>query len=307
VGVTVADPVLAMAAEVGTDDAVTCVGGRTQWDVGGPVATGAREVGAPRGIVAFQPEEMTVRVRAGTTVVALDDELAGAGQTVALPDWEGATVGGVLAVGHSGLRRLGWGPVRDALLEARYVSAEGRVVKAGGPTVKNVSGFDLCRLLVGSLGTIGFLAELVLRTRPRPEAAAWSMGDDVDPFVVLHRLHRPATILWDGATTWVQLDGRAVDVAAQSSVLAAMGFASVDGRPPVPPHRTSVAPGELRAFAATRPPGSFLAEVGIGTVHLAEPGPAPTVDPKVAALNIAIKQRFDPDGRLNPGRDPQRA
>ena len=71
--------------------------------------------------------------------------LAEWGQLVALPP--GGTVGGALAVGRSDVTRLGRGPVRDALLQARVVSAEGHVVKAGGPTVKNVSGFDLCRLV----------------------------------------------------------------------------------------------------------------------------------------------------------------
>ena len=64
-------------------------------------------------------------------------------------------MGGALAVGRSGIRRLGYGPVRDTLLQARYVSPTGEIVKAGGPTVKNVSGFDLCRLLVGSQGPWG--------------------------------------------------------------------------------------------------------------------------------------------------------
>ncbi|MEJ7585628.1 MAG: FAD-binding protein [Acidimicrobiales bacterium] len=111
---------------------MTCEGGRTQWDVGGALEPGTRSVRAPAGVVAFEPAEMTVRVGAGATVVDLDLALAEQGQCVALPAWPGATVGGVLAVGRSGLRRLGYGPVRDTLLEARVVSAEGRLVKAGG-------------------------------------------------------------------------------------------------------------------------------------------------------------------------------
>jgi glycolate oxidase FAD binding subunit len=300
VGVTTAvqDPVVAMADEVGVDGPVTCVGGRTQWDVGGRVEPSAREVRAPTGIVAFQPAEMTVRVRAGTPVAELDEALATGRQTVALPAWDGATVGGVLAVGHSGLRRLGWGPVRDALLEARFVSADAKVVKAGGPTVKNVSGFDLCRVLVGSLGTLGLLAEVVLRTRPQPEASAWYRGVD-DPFAWRATLHRPATILWDGTTTWVQLDGRAVDVADQSAILTGRGFDEVEGPPPIPPHRSSVAPGELASLT-----GAFVAEVGVGTVHWLTPPLPRDVDPKVVELNREVKRRFDPTGRLNPGRDP---
>src|SRR4029077_12080729 len=130
---------------------------------------------------------------------------------------DGATVGGVLAVGRSGIRRLGYGPVRDTLLEARYVSAEGRRVKAGGPVVKNVSGFDLCRLLVGSLGTLGLLAQVVLRCRPLPAVSRWLAGG-ADPFDLLGRLYRPSSILWDGTTTWVLLEGHAAVLTDQARV-----------------------------------------------------------------------------------------
>jgi FAD/FMN-containing dehydrogenase len=311
--VSVADPILVMADEVGSEGPVTCVGGRTQWLVGGPVggsvgtstATKPREVRAPVGLVTFEAAEMTVRVRAGTTVTELDDALGAANQTVALPGWDGATVGGVLAVGQSGLRRLGWGPVRDALLEARYVSAEGAVVKAGGPTVKNVSGFDLCRLLVGSLGTIGLLAEVVLRTRPRPEVSAWLAGP-VEPFSLRRRLHRPASILWDGTTTWVLLDGRGVDVSDQSAMLVSMGMAGVEGPPSIPPHRTSMNPGGLSSLAVTAAAETFVAEVGVGTVHLSTPRSPRAPSAEVLELGRRIKDRFDPAHRLNPGRDPAR-
>jgi glycolate oxidase FAD binding subunit len=283
------------AAEVGPAGAgpVVAVGGRTQWDVGSPVDVAAREVRAPAGIVSFEPAEMTVRAGAGTTVADLDAALGEAGQCIALPDADGATVGGVLAVGHSGLRRLGWGPVRDVLLEARYVSADGTIVKAGGPTVKNVSGFDLCRLLVGSLGTLGLIGEVVLRTRPRPLVQQWFAGP-ADPHEVRRLLYRPASVLWDGTTTWVLLDGHPDDVASQA-VLA--GLAEVDGPPPLPPHRWSVEPGQLPTLT-----GTFVAEVGVGVVHHTEPAPARTVAPEVAALHRRIKALFDPTGRLAPGR-----
>ena len=180
----------AFAAEVGDESAgpVTCVGGRTQWD-GGSGARGptARRCARRPASSAFEPAEMTVRVRAGTTVADLDAALAEHGQTVALPAWPGATVGGVLAVGRSGVRRLGYGPVRDTVLEVQAVTASGTVVKAGGPTVKNVSGYDLCRLLVGSLGTLAFIGEVVLRTRPLARVEPW-VASGVDPFDAL----RPA-------------------------------------------------------------------------------------------------------------------
>jgi FAD/FMN-containing dehydrogenase len=285
------------AEEVGAKDPVVPVGGRTQWSVGGTPSPDAREVRAPNGIVEFSPAEMIVRVRAGTPVVDVDAALAEAGQTVALPDWSGATVGGVLAVGHSGLRRLGWGPVRNTLLEARYVSAEGKLVKAGGPVVKNVTGFDLCRLLVGSLGTVGILAEVVLRTRPRPAVSRWFAKQGADPFEVRAALLAPSSILWDGDTTWVLLEGNGADVASEHGRIGG-GFAEVGGPPPIPSvGRESRRPDELRELQ-----GAFVAEVGVGTVHRATPVDPRPMDPVLAELQRRVKTVFDPTGRLNPGR-----
>ena len=151
------------------------------------------------------------------------------GQCVAIPPT--GTVGGALAVGRSGIRRLGYGPVRDAVLQVRYVSAAGEVVKAGGPTVKNVSGFDLCRLLVGSRGTLGFLGDVILRTRPRGPLRA-VVQRRRRPDEVLARLYRPTSVLWDGTTTWVLLEGDERDVDAAGRRRSALSPA--DGPPPLP-------------------------------------------------------------------------
>ena len=301
------DHLAAFAAEVGGSGAgpVVAVGGRTQWDVGGPIrgegAVAVREVRAPAGVVAVHAADMTVRVRAGTLVADLDAALAEVGQTVALPAWPGATVGGVLAVGHSGIRHLGWGPVRDAVLEVRYVSDAGAVVTAGGPTVKNVSGFDLCRLLVGSLGTLGLLAEVVLRTSPLPAAERWVAGE-ADAVAVVNRLHRPASVLWDGTTTWALLDGHPADVEAESR---ASGLPDATGPPPdLPPHRWSLPPAELRTLVGPGGPERFVAQIGVGVVHADRPQPPREVAPEVVRLHRRIKDLFDPPGRLAPGRDP---
>lgn len=291
------------AAEVGgvDDGPVTCVGGRTQWDVGGPVVPSAREVRAPTGIVEFEPAEMVVRVRAGTTVAELDAALADGGQQVALDPAAPATatVGGVLAVGRSGLRRLRYGPIRDAVLEVRCVMAEGQLVKAGGPVVKNVSGFDLGRLLVGSLGTLGFLAEVVLRCSPVPTVAQWLRSPErTDPFAARDRLFRPSSVLWDGTSTWTLLEGHAADVAAERRALGP-GWVEVEGPPPLPSGgRRSVRPSELRDLQGS----SFVAEVGVGTIHVGGPVPATSVDPSTAELHRRVKEAFDPTGRMNPGR-----
>jgi FAD/FMN-containing dehydrogenase len=295
------------AEEVGADGPVVPVGGRTQWDVGGPPAAGAREVRAPGGVVEYEPAEMVVRCGAGTTVAELDAVLAASGQMVPLDAAEPgrATVGGVLAVGRSGLRRLRYGPVRDVLLEARYVSAEGRLVKAGGPVVKNVSGFDLCRLLVGSLGTLGVLGEVVVRARPRPRVARWFRVAGADPFDLRRRLFAPSALLWDGSSVWALLEGHGADVASEAALLGAAA-GEVEGPPALPAGgRLSLRPGELHRLPSLLGEGeAFVAEVGVGTVHLARPRPdlAAPAGPGAARLCAEVKARFDPTGRLNPGR-----
>lgn len=298
-------PALAsFAADVGRPDAgaVVCAGGRTQWTVGGVGDPAAHEVRAPVGVVEYEPAEMVVRVGAGTTVAELDDVLRGGGQQVPLdPRSPGrATVGGVLAVGHSGVRRLRHGPVRDTVLEVRVVLAGGELVKAGGPVVKNVSGYDLGRLLVGSLGTLGFLGEVVLRCSPRPAVATWWRSDDADPFSTRDRLFRPSSILWDGRSTWVLLEGGAADVRAERAALGA-GWTEVEAPPPLPEGgRRSLRPSQLRALDVSA--GSFVAEVGVGTIHVAEAVEQATPDPTTVELHRRVKAAFDPTGRMNPGR-----
>src|SRR5688572_28796558 len=163
------------AEDVGRDGPVTIAGLSTR---GGPVG-GVRVVMAPSGIDWVRPEEMTVEWRSGVPVAEVDGAWAEHGQAAAIPPT--GSVGGALATGHSGIRRLGYGPIRDTVLQARYVGADGTIVKAGGPTVKNVSGFDLCRLLVGSYGTLGFVGDVILRTRPRAPFEQWYVSE-ADPF-----------------------------------------------------------------------------------------------------------------------------
>lgn len=295
----VTDPLTTFAEAVGKEGPVCVVGGRTQWAVGGLPDGDCREVRAPAGVISHLPAEMTVRVRAATPVAALAAALAEAGQMVPLDpaDAEQATVGGVLAVGHSGIRRLRYGPVRDSVLEIRYVNADGVVAKAGGPVVKNVSGFDLCRLLVGSLGTLGLLAEAVLRVQPLPAASRWFRAEEADPYDAYRRLYRPSAILWDGRAVWVLLEGHPDDVAGQAAEVLGPAFREIEQGPELPRGgRVSLAAGE-------RPRGTgWVLEVGTGTAHTAEPvAPVPPPD-AVAALNRAVKARFDPGGRLNPGR-----
>lgn len=283
----------AFADEVGSEAAVTISGLSTR---GGPVPD-TRCVRAPAGIEWIQADEMTVSCGAGTPVDDLARALADVGQRTVLPS--GGTVGGALALGRSGVRRLGDGPMRDALLQARYVGADGAVVKAGGPTVKNVSGFDVCRLLVGSLGTLGFIGEVILRTRPIAQHSQWLTTDTDDPAVLFSSLYRPVSVLWNGITAWVLLEGHPSDVAAQAD---AHGLEPVDGPPAMPPQRIGVAPDAQLSIGRRLSPGSFVAELGIGVMHVQTGAlPQPGLDAGVAAINARVKHQFDPTGRLNPG------
>jgi FAD/FMN-containing dehydrogenase len=297
----VAAVIEAFANDVGTTGPVAVAGGRTRWDAGGVLASEARVLRAPGGIVDYQPEEMTVRAGAGTPVADLHAALADRGQRTALPERAGGTIGGALMVGESGLHRLGRGHVRDAVLQAVYVGAGGEVVKAGGPTVKNVSGFDLCRALVGSLGTLGLVAEVILRTQPIPQASQWMRSVGAVPWSLPNRVLTASAVLHDGETTWIHCEGHPGDVAADALAMAGEGFRPTDDAPDLPGHRWSLTPAALADLDPVVV-GAFVAEVGVGTVHGDRPQPAPHLDPVAVELNQRIKQQFDPTGRLNPGR-----
>src|SRR5215813_6805690 len=118
-----------------------------------------------------EPGDLTATVEAGITVEAFQTTLGSRGQWLSLdpPDAGRATVGGVLATNASGPRRHLYGTARDLLIGLTVVTAEGAVVRGGGKVVKNVAGYDLPKLFVGSCGTLGVIVEVTLRLRPLPD------------------------------------------------------------------------------------------------------------------------------------------
>jgi FAD/FMN-containing dehydrogenase len=309
---------------------VTPVGARTHWEVGGPPTTGAGEVRAPVGVIAYEPADMTITVGAGTSFDTVDRVLAEHGQECALdPRSRAATIGGILACGLSGVRRLRHGPVRDHVLEVRFETGDGRLVKGGGPTVKNVTGYDIPRLFVGSLGTIGVLQQATLRCRPRPPRARWFTSTETTS------AYRASARLWDGKREMVLFEGVDADVDVQGH-----GLREVDCAPELPdgPHRgrISVTPGRVRrCTGALGDRVRWHAELGVGTVHVAADEEGALVYARSVAhahggwmlreaggpadddgfgcplpnapVMRRVKEAFDPEWRLNPRRLPLRA
>jgi glycolate oxidase FAD binding subunit len=128
---------------------------------------------AHAGIVEHEPTELYVTARCGTKLRELERALADANQMLAFepPHYgDGATVGGRVAAGLAGPRRVSAGAVRDFVLGAQLVDGRGEVLRFGGQVMKNVAGYDVSRLLAGSLGTLGLITQVTLKVLPRPAA-----------------------------------------------------------------------------------------------------------------------------------------
>ncbi len=152
-------------------------GGGTALDYGGMpgrpgVAIDTRSLGQ---VIDYPHADMTVTVQAGITAVALNAVLAEHNQRllIEIPQADRATLGGVYATNTYGPRRFGLGRPRDQIIGVSFVTSEGIEVKGGGRVVKNVAGYDLPKLLTGSMGTLGILTQMTLKVRPRPEASAF--------------------------------------------------------------------------------------------------------------------------------------
>lgn len=123
-------------------------------------------------VVEHEPADLTATVQAGMTLADLQRHLTESGQFLALdpPSGQEATIGGILAANASGPSRHAYGTARDLILGMRAVQADGRVIKAGGRVVKNVAGYDLSRLFIGSLSSLGIIVEACFRLAPLPRA-----------------------------------------------------------------------------------------------------------------------------------------
>ena len=245
------------------------VGGGTRSGLGQPVeAADALHVGGLSGIELYEPGALTLVVRAGTPLAEVSAALAAESQMLPFEPMTfdaiggagagagaGSTIGGVVATNASGPRRLQAGACRDALIGVRFVDGRGDRIKNGGRVMKNVTGYDLVKLLAGSHGTLGVLTEVAFKLLPAPEATATLAVRGLDapgavaamgaalgsPYDVSGAAHLPAGLGPDGATdggdarTLVRVHGFAGSVEYRAGrlreILGAHGEVDVDDAP----------------------------------------------------------------------------
>jgi glycolate oxidase FAD binding subunit len=317
-------------------------GGGTHQDYGHPVEDPDIVVLTSKmsGIVDWQPEDLTLVVGAGTPVAEVVAVLDEGGQTPVLPEHpDGATIGGVVAAGLSGYRRLRYGPTRDRMLEVTIATGDGRVVTGGGRLVKNVTGYDLPRLATGSFGSFGVIAAVCLKLWPAPASLATVAVPD--GAAALRAAYRPLAVVETEAGAWAYFGGTEAEVASQSAALGGAARVGLHWPPPldtpwvfvmrVPARLTTDALERIRQLPALH----FRASHGVGEVRIgadeldegiatalrswaesvggalvvARRGGAAPFDPwgtppASVPLQRRVKSAFDPVGVVNPGRLP---
>ncbi len=148
-------------------------GGGTKDFYGGALTGDVIDTSAYAGIIDYEPTELVLTARAGTSLVAIESAMRARGQMLAFepPHFgEGGTLGGAVASGLSGPRRAYAGAVRDLVLGVRVLDGVGQDLQFGGRVMKNVAGFDASRLMAGALGTLGIVTEVSLKCLPLPAA-----------------------------------------------------------------------------------------------------------------------------------------
>ena len=181
-------------------------GGASKAFYGNPTPAGqVLDCSTHRGVIAYEPTELAITLRAGTPLAALQALLAEHGQQLPFepPHFGGtATIGGAVAAGLSGPRRPYAGSCRDAVLGVRLLNGRGQALAFGGRVMKNVAGYDVSRLLVGSLGVLAVLLEVSIKVAPMPVACMTLVQESApaDALATMRRWARRGLPI--GATAW---------------------------------------------------------------------------------------------------------
>jgi len=290
------------------------------------------------GITDYEPSELVVTARCGTALAEVEKALAERGQCLPFepPHFGAATFGGCVAAGLSGPRRASAGALRDFVLGVTLVDGRGRVMQFGGQVMKNVAGYDISRLVVGSLGTLGLIAEASLKVLPRPQVELTHRLEMDEPRA-LDMMNAWAGealpisgTLWHAGKLDVRLSGSEPAVRGAAKRI---GGAEVKGdwdavREHTHPFFAGDAPLWRLSVPSTTPPLGFpqLIEWGgalrwtRGVERLREiarragghatlfrgagksAGAFAPLDPVLMRLHRQLKSAFDPAGILNPGR-----
>jgi glycolate oxidase FAD binding subunit len=197
-------------------------GGGTKDFYGGALEGEPLETTALSGIIDYEPTELVISARAGTALEHIESALAHEGQMLGCepPRFGPATLGGAVASGLAGPRRAYCGAVRDFVLGVELIDGRGERLRFGGRVIKNVAGFDVSRLMAGSLGTLGVLTAITLKTLPRPPREC-TLRFEMDQPHALESMSRWAArplpisaTAWQGGVLHLRLAGAEVAVAA---------------------------------------------------------------------------------------------
>ena len=218
----------------GRDAPLRIVGGGTRGMAAGNAET--LSVAGLTGVTLYEPGALTLVVRAGTRLAEVERTLAAEGQRLAFEpaDWRGLlgttgepTIGGMVAGNISGPRRVAVGACRDAMLGVRFIDGRGRAIKNGGRVMKNVTGYDLVKLLAGSWGTLGVLTEVSFKVQAIPAAEATlirrgvSAADGVAALTTgLGTPYDVTGAAWTGGAAMLRIEGMAGSVAYRRDALA---------------------------------------------------------------------------------------
>jgi len=170
----------AVRAAIASEQPLEITGHGTKRQIGQPMATNALlDLSALNAVISYEPNELIITVEAGAPLADVKSLIDSKNQQFAFEPVDtalllgtpgGGTIGGMIGAGLAGPRRIQAGAARDHLLGAHAVSGFGDSFKAGGKVVKNVTGYDLCKLLAGSWGTLAVMTEVTLKVMPRPES-----------------------------------------------------------------------------------------------------------------------------------------